>query len=451
MLATSLPRIDLRGIWIPETECETPFCRICLDSDIPSDLFSPCKCKGSSLRVHRQCLATWLRVAKKGALDSGSKCQSCHFVYVWDVSRVGRIVQNYANQISVMVVLVVFLCTGIVWHLLDPVHQWFGETQYDEMAAILSNTSSLNLASSSNLSSSNETSFSHAVASAGLFADTLWGPANATYITSGLSNSLCYNSSSFKLLCDFQSAPLLASHLLTALAFILEGWMLTVLFHKSDGYSFRPVSFHDPLHTLLPFIASHLRATYAQIFLTIHVLAYIVTGALYPFQLFEYASVAASALVDLAAGIAARVGGHVLGSVARWIEIARMVSFEGGVAGAKDWMEMLVLTVSRFSVVEDVFLRRGQPESELPRVALLVLRAFVIMAKFCSTFYIAMLECYYCLMLAACMYDSFNQMFERIKKAILDQVQGAIVEYEVAQRKGLVKETEEPEQDTTKR
>ncbi|KAI8617611.1 hypothetical protein BC830DRAFT_1112862 [Chytriomyces sp. MP71] len=193
--------MDLRGIWIPETECETPFCRICLEGDVPSDLFSPCKCKGSSLRVHRRCLATWLQIAKKGHLDASFKCQSCHFVYVWDVSRVGQIVQAYARHISVVSVLAVFLCTGIVWHMLDPVHQWFGETQYSELAAILSNTSSSNSASFSNLTSSNNSSFLHYVAPAGLFADTLWGPANSSYITFGLSNSLCSNSSSFPLLC----------------------------------------------------------------------------------------------------------------------------------------------------------------------------------------------------------------------------------------------------------
>ena len=43
-----------------EQESDEAFCRICLDNDDKDDLFSPCKCKGTSKFVHKKCLMMWI-------------------------------------------------------------------------------------------------------------------------------------------------------------------------------------------------------------------------------------------------------------------------------------------------------------------------------------------------------------------------------------------------------
>lgn len=44
-------------------EEEAPVCRICLDTEPESDLFSPCDCRGSGRWIHRGCLDTWIRTS----------------------------------------------------------------------------------------------------------------------------------------------------------------------------------------------------------------------------------------------------------------------------------------------------------------------------------------------------------------------------------------------------
>mmetsp|Transcript_4719 Transcript_4719/g.10641 ORF Transcript_4719/g.10641 Transcript_4719/m.10641 type:complete len:279 (+) Transcript_4719:96-932(+) len=55
------------------------FCRICLESDDPQDLIAPCRCKGSSKWVHRQCLDQWRTVNRDDL--AFSRCSECHFEY----------------------------------------------------------------------------------------------------------------------------------------------------------------------------------------------------------------------------------------------------------------------------------------------------------------------------------------------------------------------------------
>ena len=55
-------------------------CRICLDSTNPTDLISPCLCKGGSAYVHRKCLDDWRALNKN---DRGFKfCEVCQFEYI---------------------------------------------------------------------------------------------------------------------------------------------------------------------------------------------------------------------------------------------------------------------------------------------------------------------------------------------------------------------------------
>jgi len=53
-------------------------CRICLESDHPQDLIAPCRCKGTSRWVHRECLDLWRTHEQDRAFGA---CTECHFRY----------------------------------------------------------------------------------------------------------------------------------------------------------------------------------------------------------------------------------------------------------------------------------------------------------------------------------------------------------------------------------
>ena len=51
-----------------------PQCRICYESSNPNQLFSPCKCSGTSQYVHRECLYDWIRLSEN--IEAKNKCSS---------------------------------------------------------------------------------------------------------------------------------------------------------------------------------------------------------------------------------------------------------------------------------------------------------------------------------------------------------------------------------------
>ena len=53
-------------------------CRICLEEDLPHTMIAPCRCKGSSRWVHRDCLDEWRLTQPDRAF---SKCTECGFEY----------------------------------------------------------------------------------------------------------------------------------------------------------------------------------------------------------------------------------------------------------------------------------------------------------------------------------------------------------------------------------
>jgi hypothetical protein len=57
---------------------ESKTCRICLDDDSPETMIAPCKCRGSSKWVHRDCLDEWRLQESDRAF---SKCTECLFDY----------------------------------------------------------------------------------------------------------------------------------------------------------------------------------------------------------------------------------------------------------------------------------------------------------------------------------------------------------------------------------
>lgn len=53
-------------------------CRICLQDDHPETMIAPCRCKGTSKWVHRECLDEWRTNEPDRAF---SQCTECHFKY----------------------------------------------------------------------------------------------------------------------------------------------------------------------------------------------------------------------------------------------------------------------------------------------------------------------------------------------------------------------------------
>ena len=64
----------------PSLESTIRICRICLDSDYPVDLISPCLCTGGSAFVHRKCLDKWRATNKSERVFH--YCDVCQFQYV---------------------------------------------------------------------------------------------------------------------------------------------------------------------------------------------------------------------------------------------------------------------------------------------------------------------------------------------------------------------------------
>jgi len=63
------------------SEPSSRLCRICLEGDHPHDLIAPCRCKGSSKWVHRDCLDLWRTHEQDRAFG---RCTECQFVYRYE-------------------------------------------------------------------------------------------------------------------------------------------------------------------------------------------------------------------------------------------------------------------------------------------------------------------------------------------------------------------------------
>eukprot|EP00536_Pseudo-nitzschia_multiseries_P010762 jgi/Psemu1/26862/gm1.26862_g len=59
-------------------EDDEKVCRICLEEDSPETMIAPCRCKGTSRWVHRECLDEWRTNERDRAF---SKCTECRFEY----------------------------------------------------------------------------------------------------------------------------------------------------------------------------------------------------------------------------------------------------------------------------------------------------------------------------------------------------------------------------------
>ena len=74
-----------------------PQCRICYESSNPNQLFSPCKCSGTSQYVHRECLYDWIRLSEN--IEAKNKCMECGYKYKKTNNRCNQILLKISNYI----------------------------------------------------------------------------------------------------------------------------------------------------------------------------------------------------------------------------------------------------------------------------------------------------------------------------------------------------------------
>lgn len=94
-------------------------CRICLEEDIPENMIVPCKCRGSALYVHRNCLDEWRSQNPSG--ENFSRCNQCRFRYIIEEpsNKVDEAARQKAFKTAVkidmilMIIIISFMIIGI--------------------------------------------------------------------------------------------------------------------------------------------------------------------------------------------------------------------------------------------------------------------------------------------------------------------------------------------------
>ena len=84
--------LELSSIKVPEAAV----CRICFESNSPSDLIAPCSCNGSGAWVHRQCLDKWRLSATPGA---EWQCPTCKTNYEYEPEPVEMFTDDEKQQL----------------------------------------------------------------------------------------------------------------------------------------------------------------------------------------------------------------------------------------------------------------------------------------------------------------------------------------------------------------
>ncbi|KAI9341473.1 hypothetical protein BDR26DRAFT_860485 [Obelidium mucronatum] len=369
------------------TDCspESPFCRICLGSEDPKELFSPCRCKGSSLHVHRHCLKTWINVIQPPQVRLGQrdtepiKCYSCGYVYRWGGSAFGRIVAGYANVLGLCTVFLVYLCMGDVWHNFDGIHQWFGETQFEREGI-------------------NYTSV------AGFVGENSWQRLNASYASTSLEKRYCGNDTEswcipqfFRI---FQDA---LSCIMVGMSLSFEGWVLSLLMLRPDGYSLHPV------------------------FQSVHILGYLTGGSLMPFNVFTLLMDASSSIIDvIITGFTLIVSSAYAGVCSSLVILNEIVVSQGA---SQNIFEAITVTAS--TSFSHIYLNGSFAEEckNIPASVAQLLEVLGAFAKVMCLFWVWMVEMYYFLMLVFGLYDCSVEMVESVQVGLLKRVEEDILEY----------------------
>ena len=95
-------------------------CRICLDDTIDDELFSPCRCTGSSKYVHISCLNKW----RNEDLSNRNRCEICLYDYKtekYDRPKFikfgyysGQDVRDVIFRLNMCIILLVFIIKNLM-------------------------------------------------------------------------------------------------------------------------------------------------------------------------------------------------------------------------------------------------------------------------------------------------------------------------------------------------
>ncbi|ORY41251.1 hypothetical protein BCR33DRAFT_718900 [Rhizoclosmatium globosum] len=122
---SSSPLLSSMELGLPE-ESQEPFCRICLSSEEPADLVL--------LYVHRICLEKWHIFLSSHEphtqngdrpLPNITQCSSCGFTYKRSSSMLSQIIADNLPVFSGTSIILCIYFLGLLWHMLDPVHEIF--------------------------------------------------------------------------------------------------------------------------------------------------------------------------------------------------------------------------------------------------------------------------------------------------------------------------------------
>jgi hypothetical protein len=105
-------------------------CRICLDDNCPEDLFSPCRCSGTSAFVHRSCLDRW-RANSETAFTTCGVCQHRYTTreVQQDAGTRAKVLRRFRVQVLMDLALMLGMLLGstygltyVMTHVLGPPH-----------------------------------------------------------------------------------------------------------------------------------------------------------------------------------------------------------------------------------------------------------------------------------------------------------------------------------------
>jgi len=95
-------------------------CRICLESDFPHTMIAPCRCKGSSQWVHRDCLDEWRIHEEDRAFSHCTECQfQYHFVDTGHAERQRKLQTRFcwfvSRDVCLVTVVIQIIILSLAW------------------------------------------------------------------------------------------------------------------------------------------------------------------------------------------------------------------------------------------------------------------------------------------------------------------------------------------------
>lgn len=93
-------------------------CRICYDDIEESELFSPCRCNGTSKYVHRECLYEWIDKCEN--VEAKSKCMECNFTYNKKTKKNSRcyLFADFITKIFPVMYIVILIYNSLTGYIL---------------------------------------------------------------------------------------------------------------------------------------------------------------------------------------------------------------------------------------------------------------------------------------------------------------------------------------------